>query len=119
MWSGKDAKPGGSEIYVPVEVEAKLQAVLTGRSFPTSQFSKFEHELCESKEAVMTESQAPPLEEGYGAGGESVQDPKLGQVFMSDRVPWAMGLRVSDLCCGRSGWNGIKKCFSRKVSRKG
>ena len=82
----------------------KLIAALDAQKLPESQFDRFDASqppnapIAESEaqavdavpdgSGMLGHADAPTFDVGYGPDGASVQDPKHGPVFMSDRVLW-------------------------------
>ena len=65
------------------------ESALEQQRIPESQFVKFEvaqESAAEDGEPGLSQSDSPPLSDGYGPGGSSVQDPAQGPSILSDRV---------------------------------
>lgn len=84
---------------------ARLEAALAGQRLPVSQYEVFEPsqpplEDQEQELKLLSQEDVPPLDEGYGRDGQSVQDPQLGPVKWSDRDFWLLrycvGWAISD-----------------------
>eukprot|EP00435_Cladocopium_sp_Y103_P009541 s3136_g2.t1 len=73
---------------------ARLDEALGGQRLPVSQFEPFEPSQpvmdgdVEEYEELLSQKDAPRLDEGYGENGASVQDPQHGPVKWSDRESW-------------------------------
>ena len=92
--SGAPTGPGGADVEARSLAEAlsgaeKLAAAMRHNKLPESQFERFEvsaEEAAEAGQEVLTQSETPALREGLGPSGESVQEPAVGTIIMSDRA---------------------------------
>lgn len=69
----------------------QLQSALEAQLIPESQFVPFEapeEPVAEDGEAghIFTQGDTPPLSDGYGPEGKSVQDPSQGPIILGDRA---------------------------------
>ena len=70
---------------------ARLEAALGGQRLPMSQFEPFDPSQRvvdgdgEECDTLLSQADTPPLDEGYGENGASVQDPQHGPLLWSDR----------------------------------